>query len=130
MIAERLRSPTRTSLVLAREMASAIGVAGCCKLDDNADIQRITANTIDACMTKAVVGRTHAKTFQVADRPTTGEIDSIALIAVLRTNRHRNEQGGERNRRLDSDHFYDSCGTINYEDWSDQWTRPPPRASE
>ena len=103
-------------------MASATGAAGYWELDDDADVQRIAANTIDAYMANTVGDRTHARLLQVADRLTKGEVGSVALIAVLHTNRDRGNRGGEQARRLNCSHFYDSCDKTNYDDWSDRRT--------
>ena len=129
MLVERPGFPTRASQVLAREMASTIGATGCCELVNDIDIQRIAANTIDTYMTKTVMDRTHARLLQVADRLMTGETGSIALVAVLHTDKDRGKRG-EQARRLSGDHFYNSYDQINYHDWTDQWARPPPCASK
>ena len=50
MLDERPAFPIRASRILAREMASAIGAAGCWELGNDVDIQRIAVNTIDAYM--------------------------------------------------------------------------------
>ena len=104
-----------------------IGAADYWELGDDVDIQRIAANTIDAYMAKTVVGRTHALLLQVADRLTVGEAGSVALAAVLHTNRGHGNRGGEQPRRFNCNHFYDSYDKINNDDWSDRRTRPPPR---
>ena len=88
-------------------MASAIGAPDRCELND-VDIQRIAANTIDAHMVRIVMRRTHVRLLQVATRLTTGsrarhgtrelssatfagarlttgELGSVALVAVLCT---------------------------------------------
>ena len=70
---------------MAQDMASAIGAADCWELDDDADVQRIAANTIDAYMAKIVVHRTYTLHIQAAGRPTTEEIGSVALAAVFYT---------------------------------------------
>ena len=120
MLAEHPALPARTSRVLAREMASAIGAMDCCELDNDVDIQRIAANTIDAYMAKTIVDRTHARLLQVTDRFTPGELGSATPVAVLHTNRGRGNRGGEQARRPNGDHFYDSYHKINYDDWPDR----------
>ena len=100
-------------------MASAIGATDCCEPSDDADVQRIAANTIDAYMAKTVLDRTHARFLQVADRLSTGEFGSIALAAVLHTSRDRDNRGGGHDRRLNNNRFYDS-------NLSDRETRPSP----
>ena len=108
MVVERPAFPKRTSRVLAREMASAIGAANCNKLSDDTDVKRIAANTIDAYMAKTVMDRTHARLLQVADRCSTGELGPIAIVAVLHTSRDRDDRGDRHARRLNNNRVYDS----------------------
>ena len=83
VLAERPAFPTRALRVLAREMASAIGATDCSELNDDADVQRIAANTIYAYMAKTVMDRAHARLLQVADRLSTGEFGLIALVDLV-----------------------------------------------
>ena len=110
-------------------MTSAIGATDCWELDNDIDIQRIAANTIDAYMAKTVMERTHSWLLQVTDRLTTEEVGSVALVAVPRIGRDRDTRGGKHAQRLTGNHFYGSYDKINYDDWSDRETRPPPRTS-
>ena len=82
MLAERPASPTRASRILVWEVASAIGTADCWELGGDADVQPTAANTSGAYMAKTVVHRTHTRLLQVADRLTTGEVGSAALVTV------------------------------------------------
>ena len=89
MLAERPAFPTRAPRILAREMASAIGATDCWELEDDADVQRIAANTIDAYIAETVVSRTHAWLLHVYKSPTVSRRESSARLRSPRYSTRR-----------------------------------------